>query len=238
PTHCGRRVLTMELLDGVPIDDPAAITDWGADPTALVEELIRAWFMTALRDGVFHADVHAGNLLLLRDGRMGVIDWGIVGRLDPETLHFFRRAIEGSLGDESAWVDVAAHITKIYGPMLQQMFGYDDAAMAQFVRSQVEPLLTRPFGEVNLSEFITMSPPRDGPPPTWRERRRLIVQLMDNEGQGSTFDRAQFLLGKQVVYFGSYGHLFQPGTQLQSDPTFYEAFPALPPRPAGSSPPP
>ena len=54
-------------------------------------------------------------------------------------------------------------------------------------------------------------------------RRRLIVQLMDNAGQGSTFDRAQFLLSKQVVYFERYGQLFMADTPLLSDPTFYKA---------------
>ena len=73
-------------------------------------------------------------------------------------------AIVSDSPDESAWYDVAAHMKKVYGPMLQQMFGSDDAALAQFVRSQVEPLLTKPFGEVNLSDFITISPPQNGGP--------------------------------------------------------------------------
>ena len=80
------------------------------------------------------------------------------------------------------------------------------------------------IGEVNVSDFLTMSPPRgDARPPTWRERRRYIVQLMDSEGTGSSFDRAQFLLGKQLVYFERYGQLFMADTPLLSDPTFYKA---------------
>ena len=52
------------------------------DPKPLVRALLDFWFLTGLRDGVFHGDIHAGNLMLLRDGRLGVIDWGIVGVLD------------------------------------------------------------------------------------------------------------------------------------------------------------
>ena len=112
----------------------------------------------------------------------------------------------------------------MYGPLLQQTFGFDDAAMAEFVRSQVEPLLTLPFGEVNVSDLMSMGPPRNGgPPPTWRERRRYIIHMMDSDGLGSRFDRAQFLLGKQLVYFERYGQLFMADTPLLSDPAFYKA---------------
>ena len=65
------------------IDDLAKVADLGIDPTPLVEDVMRAFFLTTVRWGAFHGDVHAGNMMLLRDGRIGVIDWGIVGRLDP-----------------------------------------------------------------------------------------------------------------------------------------------------------
>src|SRR4051812_26371691 len=82
-----RRVLVMEFLDGVPIDDLTAIEGMGVNPTPLVRALLDFWFLTGLRDGVFHGDIHPGNLLLLRDGRLGLIDWGIVGVLDDRTRH-------------------------------------------------------------------------------------------------------------------------------------------------------
>src|SRR6185295_1377202 len=119
PALSGPRMLTMEYLDGVPIDDVARIAELGADPRPLIEQLVRGWFITALRDGTFHADVHAGNLLLLRDGRVGVVDWGIVGRLDARTHRFLRRTIEGALGDETAWDDIAADLLAAYGPALR-----------------------------------------------------------------------------------------------------------------------
>src|SRR5437879_145772 len=102
----GPRVLTMEFLDGFPIDDLARIAELGVDPRPLIEQTVRGWFLTAIRYGVFHGDVHAGNLMLLRDGRIAALDWGIVGQLDPKTHRFFRRAIEAALGDEAAWDEV------------------------------------------------------------------------------------------------------------------------------------
>src|SRR5688572_15942160 len=80
-THSSRRVLTMEYMDGSPIDDLAMAAEMGIQPAPLVNDLLRAWVLTALRAGAFHADIHAGNLLLLRDGRLAMLDWGVVARL-------------------------------------------------------------------------------------------------------------------------------------------------------------
>ncbi len=80
----GPRVITMEYLDGVPVDDLMAVERYGYDPAPVVQEVMKGFLLTAIRWGTFHGDVHAGNLLLLPDGRVGVIDWGIVGRLDPQ----------------------------------------------------------------------------------------------------------------------------------------------------------
>ncbi|MHB8465667.1 MAG: ABC1 kinase family protein [Acidimicrobiales bacterium] len=227
-SHTSRRVLTMELLDGVPIDDMAAIEERGIDPAPLVEELVKSWFTFALRYGVFHGDVHAGNLLLLRDGRVGVIDWGIVGRLDEDNLRFFRQMVRASLGDESAWKDVAAHIVKVYGASLGEMLGLmDEDMVTQFVRYQVEPLLTKPFGEVSVAMMVSGPPPEllgtPPPPKSLRERRRFQRGMMDAEGIGSAFDRAQFLLGKQLVYFERYGRAYLPEVSLLEDRSFFDA---------------
>ena len=108
PEHSGRNVLTMEFFDGVPIDDLAQVAELGVDPMPLVQEVMRAFFLTTVRWGAFHGDVHAGNMMLLRDGRIGVIDWGIVGRLDPSTHRFFISLLSAAMGNEAAWTDVTA----------------------------------------------------------------------------------------------------------------------------------
>src|SRR5207245_6504649 len=128
----------MEFLDGVPIDDLAGIAELGVDPRPLVEQTVRGWFLTAIRYGVFHGDVHAGNLMLLRDGRIAALDWGIVGQLDPDTHRFFGRIIEAALGDESARDEVAARLRQGYRPALGAL-GLDAAGIAPFVRGVVGP---------------------------------------------------------------------------------------------------
>ena len=106
----GPNVLTMELFHGVPIDDLTAVTQHGVDPAPLLEQVLHAFMLTTVRWAAFHGDLHAGNLFLLSDGRIGVLDWGIVGRLDPATHWFFVRLLQAMLGEEAAWDDAAAHL--------------------------------------------------------------------------------------------------------------------------------
>ena len=144
----------MEFFDGVPIDDLAQVADLGYDPTPLVQEVMRAFFLTTVRWGAFHGDVHAGNMMLLRDGRIGVIDWGIVGRLDPSTHRFFISLLSAAMGDEEAWPVVTKHITDVYGPAIGVAVGLSGDDLTAFFRSIMEPALTRPFGEVSLAGIM------------------------------------------------------------------------------------
>ena len=86
PQASSKGVLTMSRLRGVPLTDIEAIrsiTD--VEPEAVLVGALNAWFGSLLAARSFHADVHSGNLLALPDGRVGFIDFGIVGRVAPST---------------------------------------------------------------------------------------------------------------------------------------------------------
>ena len=236
PALSGQRVLTMDFLDGVPIDDLARVAAFGVDPRPVMEEMVRGWFVVTLRDGVFHGDVHAGNMLFLRDGRVGVVDWGIVGRLDPRAHNFLRSTIAAALGDEAAWTDVARELVANYGPALEAGLGLDEAGLAEFIREVMHPMLTRPFGEVSLGTFLAalsgqVGTVRNGPGKTgWRERLRAMRQqremhsgIMRQGAIGTSFDRGTFLLAKQLLYFERYGRMFLPDVSIISDHAFFDA---------------
>jgi predicted unusual protein kinase regulating ubiquinone biosynthesis (AarF/ABC1/UbiB family) len=227
----GPHVITMELLEGVPVDDAPAIAALGVDPTPLLHECIRVWFATTLCAGAFHGDVHAGNVLIRANGTMALLDWGIVGRLDETTSVFFRRMIEGALGDDDAWVDVATHVKATYGAGMLEALGIDDDQFVGFVRSQVEPLFHVPFGQIDLRTMLIGDGARDGKRAGqrsgweavrnwWSERKRQQA-LMDLEGYGGGFDQATFLLSKQLVYFERYGKLFLADSPLLDDPAVF-----------------
>jgi ubiquinone biosynthesis protein len=79
-----RRVLVMERLRGVPFSAAeTTIRARGLERHGLAVALLNALLNQIMRDGVFHADPHPGNVLLLDDGRLGLLDFGSVGRLDP-----------------------------------------------------------------------------------------------------------------------------------------------------------
>ena len=81
PEFSGTRVLTMEYLDGVPLVDLESIQKFTKTPEATLVSALRTWALSVATNDMFHADVHAGNLLVLADGRVGFIDFGIVGKI-------------------------------------------------------------------------------------------------------------------------------------------------------------
>lgn len=79
-----RRVLTMQRLYGVSLTDFSVVKRYAKDPSQVLITAMNTWFGSLMLCKSFHADLHAGNLMLLEDGRIGFIDFGIVGQLKPE----------------------------------------------------------------------------------------------------------------------------------------------------------
>ncbi|HKY13318.1 MAG TPA: AarF/UbiB family protein [Microthrixaceae bacterium] len=219
PECSGARVLVMELLDGMAIDDLSAAESFGFDPAPLVQEVVKAWFLMALRDGAFHGDMHAGNMLLLADGRVGALDWGILGRLTPETHDHFRSIIAAALGDEEAWKRVTDRVQEQLGPVLEERLGIAIDDIPDMVRGVLEPLLTRPFGEVQLSALIAGPEAQDG------AGLGFVRAGAPSDGGAELpeFDRGMFLLGKQLLYFERYGKMYLSDVSLVSDRAFFES---------------
>ena len=70
----------MERLQGVKITEAAAL---GHEMDPIAHEAVRMVFKQVFEDGFFHGDLHPGNLLVLEDSRIGLIDFGLVGRMSP-----------------------------------------------------------------------------------------------------------------------------------------------------------
>ena len=84
-----QRVMTSDWVEGTPISDREALIAQGIDVIALGERVIQSFLRHALQDGLFHADMHQGNLLVDRKGVIVALDFGIMGRLDPLTRRFY-----------------------------------------------------------------------------------------------------------------------------------------------------
>lgn len=100
PDLVTRRVLVMERLEGFAFDDAAAMREGGIDTEAVVRTGMIGFLEGAMFHGIFHGDLHGGNLLVLADGRTGLLDFGITGRLDDvERQAFLRLLVGASMND-------------------------------------------------------------------------------------------------------------------------------------------
>ncbi|MCC7442662.1 MAG: AarF/ABC1/UbiB kinase family protein [Bdellovibrionales bacterium] len=79
------RILTLERLDGIRVNDIKALDAAGIDRKHVVKVGARAFFKSVMIDGIFHGDLHGGNLFVLPGDRLGIIDFGIVGRLSQRS---------------------------------------------------------------------------------------------------------------------------------------------------------
>jgi len=100
PTLVTRRVLVMERMSGFAFDDVAGMRAAGVDTEAVVRAGMVSFLEGAMLHGVFHGDLHAGNLFVQPDGTVAVLDFGITGRLDePRRLAFLRLLMGGTTND-------------------------------------------------------------------------------------------------------------------------------------------
>lgn len=103
------RVLTMDFVDGWKITAIDATVRSQIDGDALAEELLRAYLKQVLIDGIFHADPHPGNVFVTADGKLALLDLGMVGRTGPGMQEFLFKlllAVSDGHGEEAAEIVV------------------------------------------------------------------------------------------------------------------------------------
>jgi ubiquinone biosynthesis protein len=143
-----RRVLTLERIAGIPIDERETLLDAGHDPVEIVARAANGFFNQVFRDGFFHADMHPGNLFVDEEGRIVMVDFGIMGRLERKTRHYLAEMLTGFLaGDYQAVAEV--HFRAGYVPASKSM-----AAFAQACRAIGEPIRNRPLNEISLARLL------------------------------------------------------------------------------------
>ncbi|MCS7300961.1 MAG: AarF/ABC1/UbiB kinase family protein [Fimbriimonadales bacterium] len=111
PEYCTERLLVMERLQGIKVDAVDALRAAGHDTREIALRASRLIIKEVLEDGFFHADPHPGNYLILPDGRIGVLDFGMVGVLnDDDRLNLTRLYIAIVRLDTHAILNVFARM--------------------------------------------------------------------------------------------------------------------------------
>ena len=142
------RVLTMEYVRGTKVTDLSPLARIDIDGGALAEELSRAYLDQILVDGFFHADPHPGNLLVTPDGRLALLDLGMVARIDPrrqEQLLKLLLAITDGRGHE------VADISLQMGTVLE---GHDEERFRREVADLVANARTAAAAQVQVGRII------------------------------------------------------------------------------------
>ncbi|MEA1985367.1 MAG: AarF/ABC1/UbiB kinase family protein [Euryarchaeota archaeon] len=91
--YSSKRVLTMEYIDGVKCINFDKLDELGVDPNQVATYGTEAFMKQVFEDAFFHADLHAGNVFVLRDGRVALLDFGMVGYLSKEVRSFLTDAL-------------------------------------------------------------------------------------------------------------------------------------------------
>ncbi|MGA8295874.1 MAG: AarF/UbiB family protein [Acidimicrobiales bacterium] len=106
PRLITQRVIVMERLDGYAWDDVASMRAAGIDTEKVLHAAVVSLLEGAMLFGVFHGDLHGGNLFVREDGRVALLDYGITGRLEePHRIAFLRLVMGGTMNNVRAQVE-------------------------------------------------------------------------------------------------------------------------------------
>lgn len=124
-------VLCMEFIEGFKITDVAALKEKNLDPVQLSEKGLKLFATQILEYGFFHADPHAGNILVQNDGKIVFIDFGAVGKIQPNDKEILENMIVGF---------VAKNPNRIIRNLKKMAISYDIPDDKQFEKDVSEVL--------------------------------------------------------------------------------------------------
>ncbi|XP_010922767.1 uncharacterized aarF domain-containing protein kinase At5g05200, chloroplastic [Elaeis guineensis] len=212
--HCStQRVLTMERLYGVPLTDLDSIRSLVPDPEMTLVTALNVWFGSLIACETFHADAHAGNLWLLHDGRIGFLDFGIVGRISPKTWAAMEIFLESFATEDyeamaSSLIQMGATEkdvdVKAFARDLEKLF-----SSIQDLDTEIVVATARGPNAAAVSANVVVDE---------RQMNALFLDVVRvSESYGLRFPREFALLIKQLLYFDRYTRILAPNMNMLQD---------------------
>ena len=203
------RILTLERLYGVPLADLESVRKYQPNPELALILALNTWVSSVLTNEWFHADVHAGNLLVLTDGRVAFIDFGIVGAIPRTTAEAMLELVQAFPSGDMVGVGRALEqmgFTKELSDEQRLSFANDIGEVFSSIDSMAADIVTTAnAGAAAASVDETQL------------NRAVSAVAKVAEGYGIRFPREFALLIKQVLYFDRYTQLLAPGLDVLND---------------------
>ncbi|ACB96476.1 2-polyprenylphenol 6-hydroxylase [Beijerinckia indica] len=143
-------VLTLEWISGIPLSDVEALAARGYDLPDLGRVVIQSFLRQAMRDGLFHADMHQGNLFIDDQQRLVAVDFGIMGRLNFNERRFLAEIIYGFITRDYRRV-AEVHFEAGYVPRTYRIEDF-----AQAIRAIGEPIHSRTADQISMARLLTL----------------------------------------------------------------------------------
>ena len=145
-TH--REVLVLERMDFLPVNDLARLKAHGIDIARLAADGVKIFFTQVFRDGFFHADMHPGNIFVLKSGIYSGVDFGIMGTLSDEDKNYLARNFAAFFNRDYKAVAVA-HIEAGWVPKTTRVDEFEGA-----IRAVCEPIFDKPLNEIYFGNVL------------------------------------------------------------------------------------
>jgi predicted unusual protein kinase regulating ubiquinone biosynthesis (AarF/ABC1/UbiB family) len=187
--YCGPHVICMERLFGVPLDDFDAVRRRSGEGAMLLRRSVKVWMEACMVHGLFHGDVHAGNIWVLDDGRAAYLDFGIMGEVADDWKELMRDVFATSTIDND--------FTRVARAFKRVGAFPDDAGTDEDIAARMELVFT-PMLDAGLSE-VSMG--------------ALLASIIRTIGQfsaGAGTPRELHLIIKQLLYIERYAHELAP----------------------------
>ncbi len=147
-SRSSKRVMTLDWIDGVPLTDSRALDKAGADRSELATKVTRGFLAAALDYGFFHADMHEGNLMYGKDGKLWIVDFGIMGRIGHKERRYLAEILYGFLRRDYRRV-AEVHQEAGYVP---EKFTVEE--FAQALRAIGEPIFGKTADSISMSRLL------------------------------------------------------------------------------------
>jgi len=147
-SRSSKHVMTLTWIEGAPLTKLAEVEALGADRVKLATAVVRGFLAAALDHGFFHADMHEGNLIYGKDGKLWVVDFGIMGRIGKKERRYLAEILYGFLRRDYRRV-AEVHYEAGYVPERWTIEEF-----AQALRAIGEPIFGKTADQVSMSRLL------------------------------------------------------------------------------------